>query len=204
MKCCKICGWWKKNKEMGNWWKIWPYIALVVLVVLGAGLMLYGNRSEWEWGSINWKPLGGTIILFTGIACILCRISKSCTLWWKKYGEVTLGVLAAIAIIIAIIIGIGYILFYKNGWCHYIGGICIGLNISDDKDIVATALALAGTVLVIANMWFIIIRIRNTDKQIEVQQDKNYLDTLYRGTIYCIRANLYNRDVVLSTCTASR
>ena len=86
-------------------------------------------------------------------------------------------ILVTVAVIVALIVGIGYIPFYKDGWCRYIG-ICIKLDL-DDAELVRTGLALAGAVLVIVNMMLIVIRIRRTDAQIEEAQNTNFLSSLH-------------------------
>ena len=100
---------------------------------------------------------------------------------WKNNSEI---ILAVVAVLVAIVVGVAYIPFYQNGWCK-----CFEICIDGvDKDPTRTALALAGAVLVIANMWFIVIRIRRTDKQIEKTEEQDRRVKKYQ----------------LSKCTTSR
>ena len=79
------------------------------------------------------------------------------------------------------LVGVGYISLLNRG---YLCNSCfkwIAKGCIEDEESIKTALGLAGAVLVIANMRFVITRIRRTEEQIEETKNANFLNALNNG-----------------------
>ena len=98
--------------------------------------------------------------------------------------------------VLAILVGLAYIPLLDWGILCWGEGRIVR-KCKEDTNPITTALALAGAVLIIANMWLVITRIRRTDTQIgiqqqqlEEQQNTNFLNGLALGTDMLYSDNL--------------
>ena len=105
-----------------------------------------------------------------------------------------------LAVGLATLVGLAYIPLLNHG-CLCWGEGWLVPKCKEDTDPIKTALALAGAVLVIANMQFIITRIRRTDTQIEKQEEQieeskntNFLNALHQG-ISMLYADNYPQQI---------
>ena len=116
--------------------------------------------------------------------------------FFKRHQEKTILFLALIG---APSVGLGFIPFYREGWCQYLG-FCIQISL-DDEELVRTALALAGAVLVFSNMILIVIRtgqtkkqLKKAEEQIEESHESNFVNALNQATDM-LYADSYVRQV---------
>ena len=97
---------------------------------------------------------------------------------WCKWCKNNRGIV--LAVVLAILVGLAYIPLLDNGFLCWGEG-WIVQKCKEDTNPITTALALAGAVLIIANMCFVVIRIDKTNTQIEEATNSNFLNALNNG-----------------------